>query len=70
MGKTGQGQCLGEGGCSQMVGTKHLNSAAGGGRRVGGKGSVAGKSAVPSELMQELMEAVQWRAGSGKLVPM
>ena len=42
MGRTGQGQCSGEGLCSQMVGTKHLNSAAGGGRRVGGKGSVSG----------------------------
>ena len=70
MGRTGQGQCLGEGLCSQMVGTKHLNSAAGGGRRVGGKGSVAGKSAVPDELMQELVEAVQWRVGSGNLVPL
>ena len=56
-----------------MVGTKHLNSAAGGGRRVGGKGSVAGKSAVPGKMMQELVEAVQWRhewrAGSDRLVP-
>ena len=69
MGRTGQGQCLGEGLCSQMVDTKHLNSTAGGGRRVGGKGSVAGKSAVPGELMQELVEAVQWRAGRGRLVP-
>ena len=66
MGRTGQGQCLGEGLCSQMVGTRHLNSAAGGGRRVGGKGSVAGKSAVPDELMRELVEAVQWRVGSGR----
>jgi hypothetical protein len=70
MGRTGQGQCLGEGHCSQMVGTRHLNSAAGGGRRVGGKGSVAGKSAVPDELMRELVEAVQWRVGSGRLVPL
>ena len=69
MSRTGQGQCLGGGLCSQMVGTTHFNSAAGGGRRVGGKGSVAGKSAVPGELMQELVEAVQWRAGSGRLVP-
>jgi hypothetical protein len=52
-----------------MVGTRHLNSAAGGGRRVGGKGSVAGKSAVPEELMRELVEAVQWRVGSGRIVP-
>ena len=73
MGRACQGRCLGEGLCSQMVGTKHLNSAAGGGRRVGGKGSVAGKSAVPGKMMQELVEAVQWRhewrAGSGRLVP-
>ena len=67
MGRTGQGQCLEEGRCGQMVGTKHINSAAGGERRVGGKGSVAGKSAVPEELMQELVESFQWRAGSGKL---
>ena len=38
--------------------------------RVGGKGSVAGKSTVPDELMQELVESVQWRVGSGKLVPL
>ena len=69
MGRIGQGQCLGEGLCSQMVGTRHLHSAAGGGRRVGGKDSVAGKSAVPDELMQELMKSVQWRMDSGRLVP-
>ena len=67
MGRTGWGQCLGEGQCGQMVGTKHVNSAAGGGRRVGGKGSVAGRSAVPEELMLELVEAFQWRVGSGKV---
>ena len=50
-----------------MVGTKHVNSAAGGGRRVGGKGSVAGRSAVPEELMLELVESFQWRAGSGRI---
>ena len=68
MGRTGQGQCLGGGLCSQMVGTRHLNSAAGGGRIVGGKGSVAGKSAVPDKPMRKLVEAVEWRLGSGKLV--
>ena len=67
MGRTGWGQCLGEGQCGQMVGTKHVNSAAGGGRRVGGKGSVAGRSAVPKELMLGLVEAFQWRVGSGKV---
>ena len=67
MGRTGRGQCLGEDQCGQMVGTKHVSSAAGGGRRVGGKGSVAGKSAVPEELVQEVVESFQWRAGSGKL---
>ena len=50
-GRTRMGQCLGVHQCQQMRGTKHLNSAAGGGRRVGGRGSVAGKSAVPAELM-------------------
>ena len=38
------------------------------GKRVGGKGSVAEKPAVPGELMQELVEAAQWRAGSGSSV--
>ena len=38
-----------------------VNSARGGGRRVGGKGSVAGKSAVPVELMHGLTEAYLWR---------
>ena len=50
-----------------MRGTKHLNSAAGGGRRVGGRGSVAGKFAVPAELMQELAEAYLWRVGGSRL---
>ena len=61
------GQCLGVHQCQQMRGTKHLNSAAGGGRRIGGKGSVAGKSAVPAELMQELAEAYLCRVGGSKL---
>ena len=68
MGRTWQGQCLGEGLCSQLVGTRHLNSAARSGRRVGGKGSVAGKSAVLDKLVRELVEAVEWRVGSGRLV--
>ena len=62
-GRTGMGQCLGVHQCQQMRGTKHLNSAAGEGRRIGGRRSVAGKSLVPTELMQELAEAYLWRVG-------
>ena len=61
------GQCLGVHQCQQMRGTKHLNSAAGGGRRVGGRWSVAGKLAAPDELMQELAEAYLWRMGGSRL---
>ena len=46
-----------------MEGPRHKRSVAGGSRRVTGKGSVAGKSAVPRQLMLELVEAVQWRQG-------
>ena len=62
MGRAGQGQCSRGG-----LPTKHINSAAGGGRRVDGKGSVAGESAVPKGLVQGLVGAPQWRAGSGRL---
>jgi len=67
-GRTGNGQCPGKGKCQSMVGSKHLKTAAGGGDRVRGKGSVAGKSAVPRELMEELVEAVRWSAGGGLLM--
>ena len=40
-GRTGDGQCPGKGRCQSMVGSKHLKTAAGGGDRVRGKGSVA-----------------------------
>ena len=48
-----------------MVGSKHLKTAADGGVRADGKGSIAGKSAVPRELMEELVEAVKWTANGG-----
>jgi hypothetical protein len=67
-GRTGNGQCPGKGKCQSMVGSKHLKTAAGGGDRVRGRGSVAGKSAVPRELMEELVEAVRWSAGGGLLM--
>ena len=51
-----------------MVGSNHLKTAAGGGNRVRGRGSVAGKSAVPRELMAELVEAVAWSVGMGLLM--
>ena len=67
-GRTGNGQCLGKGRCQSMVGSNHLKTAAGGGNRVRGRGSVAGKSAVPRELMAELVEAVAWSVGMGLLM--
>ena len=67
-GRTGNGQCLGKGRCQSMVGSNHLKTAAGGGNRVRGRGSVAGKSAVPRELMEELVEAVAWSVGMGLLM--
>ena len=51
-----------------MEGPRHRRSVAGGSRRVTGKGSVAGKSAVPRQLMLELVEAVQWRQPEGGLL--
>ena len=62
-GRSGNGRCPGKGLCPQMEGPRHRRSVAGGSRRVTGKGSVAGKSAVPRQLMLELVEAVQWRQG-------
>ena len=62
-GRSGNGRCPGKGMCPQMEGSRHKRSVAGGSRRVTGKGSVAGKSAVPRQLMLELVEAVQWRQG-------
>ena len=50
-----------------MEGTRHINSAAGGSRRVGGKGLVAGKSAVQEELMRELVDVYQWVVGDRHL---
>ena len=61
-GRTGTGQCLGVHQCLQMEGTKHINSTAGGGRRVGGRGPGSGGEVV-SAVMQELAEAYLWRLG-------